>query len=167
PRRGQLTEQFAKGSERARVGHWVRTWRSSNRALIDHNCLVDLFYPANGPMGARFILGIMETSKQRASQNVVYQSGLAAAGNAGHTSETTERKRDGDVFQIVFRRPDQCEPAFGFVGRPRFGALLGNGNSRAAGKVIGSQRILRAQDIFEFTLRDNFAATRTRTGTKI
>ena len=44
---------------------------------------------------------------------------------------------------------------------------FGNGDARAAGKVICSQRILRAQEFFELSLRNEFSATRTRARAKI
>ena len=104
PRSRQLREQFANRTEGAGVGHWIRTGRPPNRALIDHDRLIDLFGAAQCAICARFLFRIVKTPEERAPQNVVHQRGFSAARNTGHTGETTKRESDVDVLQIIFGR---------------------------------------------------------------
>src|SRR5207247_4218521 len=90
PRCWQVTEQFADLCERAGVGHWIRTRRSANRALVDDDCFIDLFHSANRSISARFFPRIVKMPKQSAPQNVIQQGGFTAAGDTSYTSETAK-----------------------------------------------------------------------------
>src|SRR6478735_7269211 len=85
PRCGQLREQFAYRGERAGVCDRIRPRRPSDRALVDHNYLVDLFQTANRFVSARLIFRVIEMTEKGAPQNVIHQSRFAAAGNTSHT----------------------------------------------------------------------------------
>ena len=76
-------------------------------------------------------------------------------------------KRRVDVLQIVFGRADDRQPAGSFRVARGFGAICrlrpaacGIGMRDAAGKIIGRQRILRAQNFLERSLRHDLAAAR-------
>ena len=103
PRRGQLREQFANRRERAGVSDRIRARRAADRALVDHDRLVDLLEAAQRPMRARFVFRVIKMPEERAPQNVVDQRGFAAAGNAGHAGETAERERRRRCSSDCFR----------------------------------------------------------------
>src|SRR5882724_3633855 len=96
----KLCEQFANRCERTTVSDWIRSRRTPNRTLINHNSLVDLIDPAQTTKRPRLFLRIVEMTEQCSAQNIVHQSRFAAAGHTGHTNETTERKRCIDVLEI-------------------------------------------------------------------
>src|SRR5438270_252241 len=50
-------------------------------------------------------------AEQRAAQDVVNERRFAAARDSGDARETSERKADGHVFQIVFRSAANRQPA--------------------------------------------------------
>src|ERR1700693_4944960 len=94
----QLREQFANWAKRPGVGDWIGARRSANSALIDHDCLVDLFGAAQRPISAWFLFRIVKTTEQCAPQNIVDQRGFSASRNTGHAGETTERERGLDIL---------------------------------------------------------------------
>src|SRR5262249_12209639 len=55
-RRRQLREQITDRPERAGVSYRIRSRRPADRALIDHDCLVDLFDTAQHLISAWFFL---------------------------------------------------------------------------------------------------------------
>src|SRR2546430_12008200 len=141
PRSRQLREQFANRTEGARVGHWIRTGRPPNRALIDHDRLIDLFGPAQRAICARSLFRIVKTPEERAPQNVVHQRRLTAARNTGHTRETTKRESDIDVLQIIFGRAFHNQPAFFILAqlirsKTRLSPVFRNWNTQTAREVI-------------------------------
>src|SRR5205814_5564956 len=93
-RRGQLSKQFADWTECAGVGHRIGARGASNRALIDHDRLVDLFDAAQRLMRARFLLRIVKSSEEGAPEDVVDQRRFAASGHSSYASEQAQRKRD-------------------------------------------------------------------------
>ena len=129
PRRRQLAEQIADRREGAGVGDRIGARRPADGALVDHDRLVELFETAHRPIRSRLVFRIVKMPEKRAPQNIIDQSRFPAAGNAGHTGETAERKRDVDILQIVFRRADHRQPAVSsdwptLRGQSRLDALL-------------------------------------------
>ena len=105
-RRRQLREKFANGSERAGVGDRIRARRSSDRALIDHDRLVEMVEAAERAKRSRFFFRVVKMTKERAPQNVIDQRRFAAAGNAGHAGQAAERKRGGrSSFRLFSAAP--------------------------------------------------------------
>ena len=97
-RRWQLREQLPNRTKRAGISHRVRARRPADRALIDHDRLVDLFHPAQRLKRARLFFRIIKTPEQRAPQNVVDQRRFAAPGNSGHAGKAAERQCDLDAL---------------------------------------------------------------------
>src|ERR1043166_9865271 len=65
--RWQLREQLAYGRKRPSVRDGIQAGRSANRALVNHDCLVDLFHSSKAPICARFFFRIVETKTGRIS----------------------------------------------------------------------------------------------------
>src|ERR1700730_4333342 len=78
-RGGKLGKQFANRRERSSVSNRIRTRRATDRALIDHDRLVDLIEPAQRAIFSRFFFRVIKITEERTPQNVVDQSGFAAA----------------------------------------------------------------------------------------
>ena len=135
-RRWELTEQLAYRCEGARVGDRVRAGRAANRALIDHDRLIELVASMERAMLARLILGIVKMSEERTPQNVIDQSRFAAARYACHTGETTDRERGGHIFQVVLRGFRHRQPSVSGLAGSRRDALSWNRNACPAGKII-------------------------------
>src|SRR5205085_9141446 len=82
PRFRQHGIQVANVSEYSGVRGRIRSWRSSDRRLVDLDYLVDALHATDGFVLARVLSRVIQVARQRAIQDVVHQCGLPRAADA-------------------------------------------------------------------------------------
>src|SRR5208337_5337992 len=73
------------------VGRRVRAWRTADRALVDHDHLVDLGIEGDLLMGPGLLPGAVQLLHHALVERVVDECGLARAGDAGYDREEADR----------------------------------------------------------------------------
>ena len=102
---GQATEQIANIVPNLGVGGRIATGRATDRRLVDFNHLVDVLEPFQMVELAHRLFGVVEHSGKFTTQNLVHESALSGAGNAGNYGKgTVQRDFHVDVLQVVFGR---------------------------------------------------------------
>src|ERR1035437_4635311 len=159
---GQHGEEVANGRENLGVGGRVRARRAADGRLVDAHPLVDLLDAGDGVVRAGFLARAVDAFGQRPIENVVDQSALAAAADAGDQSHHAQRNTDRYVLQIVFSRAGDGEPLAG--QGPRMGALQHSG---CTGEITPGERLRPGHDLRRRALGNHLTAKPTGAGTEI
>lgn len=124
-----------------------------DRALVDHDRLVDELQPFDGGVFSRRKVLNLLVRVQRADQDAVDQGALSGTGDAGDAGEGAERNFGGYLFQIVvFGPPDhQFVSVSGFSFRRQF-------DFPSSGEEVGGQGAREAGDLLRGPPGDQFAA---------
>jgi hypothetical protein len=85
--------------------------RAPDGRLVNDNDFVQRFKSAQQPVFAGLLLGAVKLAEQGPPQNVIHQRALARTADARHHRERAQRNARVDVFQIVFRRAQDFQPA--------------------------------------------------------
>ena len=132
---GELGEPVADRREQVGVGGGIATRCAADRALVDIDDFIDLIEPIDAGVGGWHFARAHQFARDGFVQRVDHQRGFAAAGDAGDAGEHAQRKRRGDVAQIVGRGADHGEFAFRIDETP----LCRDRNATAARQVIAGQ----------------------------
>src|SRR5690606_28403641 len=104
PRGWQLGEEVPDRGKDPHVGRRVGARTATDGGLVDDDDLVEVLEALDGVVGSGLVLAPVEMAEEGAAQNVVDQSGLAAAGHAGHTDEPSQGDTQVDAPQVVLAR---------------------------------------------------------------
>ena len=109
---GQFGEEFANLVEDFDVGAGVGAGRSTDGRLVDRDELVEVFDSFDTLVSTRFVGSSMQSCPQGFGEDVVHQRAFSRSGNSGHADETSERKSDIDVLEVMVASSDdgQCFP---------------------------------------------------------
>ena len=88
--------ELADRREQPCVGGGVGARRSSDRALIDVDHLVEKTDALEGIVHTRLVFGVVELLGEASVERVGHQRALAGAGNTRHADELAEREAHGD-----------------------------------------------------------------------
>src|SRR6266542_1432158 len=98
-------EQPANRREQPGVCRGIRSWRATDRALVDVNDLVEVLESGDTIMSAGNGAGAEEVACERPVKDVLDERRLARPGYAGDRDEKPERYLDVDVAKVVLARP--------------------------------------------------------------
>ena len=165
-RRRQLREQFADRRKRAGVGDRIRARRSADRALVDHDRLVDLFDSAQRAIRARFLFRVVKARKSARRRMSSTKVDLPLPETPVTQVKQPSGNETSTFFKLFSAAPSSLiQPSSGLRS-----VLFAASESRIrerAGKIIGGQRIFRAQNVFELSLGHDFTTARSRARAKI
>src|SRR5690606_30157876 len=90
---GKLHEQGADIRKHARVGRWIGSCCTADRALVNLDHLIDILQPLDFLIGKGSLLRSEKMLVEYRIQRFGYQAGLAATGHACYHREGPQRKR--------------------------------------------------------------------------
>ena len=96
-----MSEHIPYQIENPGVGCGIASWSPADGRLIDLDDLVYALHAGQTPETPRHGLGMIEPPHQLALQGFVDERGFAAARDACHHRERTERDMDGHVLEVV------------------------------------------------------------------
>src|SRR4029453_10536177 len=108
---GELGEPFADWGEGAGIGGGIRARGAADRRLVDVDRLVELLDAFELVVLAGPLACAVELAGDRAVERLDEESGLAAAGHAGHRGEQAKGHVHGDVLEVVGAGAMHCEAA--------------------------------------------------------
>ena len=106
-----VREQLAHDVECADVTRRIRARGAADRALVDHDHVVDLLRAFEAVERARRFAGLALGLAQRLVQHVFDERGFARARHAGDAHQPAQRKLHVDVLEIVLRDAAQLDGA--------------------------------------------------------
>ena len=95
-------KQLTNRIKNTRVGGWVRTRSTPNRALVHVDHFVNCTETFNSAVSTRCIFTLMQVLHHCGQQNVSDECALAASRNTSHCNKATKRNLYIDVLQVVF-----------------------------------------------------------------
>src|SRR5690606_23872382 len=101
PRFDTLAEYRTDRVKRFDVGHRIAPRTAADRRLVDLFTVADPAHPQHAGVRQRRFAGLVQAALDGAVKRIVHERAFAAARDAGHQAEHTQRKRDVDVLQIV------------------------------------------------------------------
>ena len=140
------------------VGGWIGAGRASNRALVDHDHLVDRLQPPQFTQTLR--KGHFETQSVLKSrvQELIHQGALAAATHPGDGHQPTQGKLNRNVLEVVAVAIDQLERA-----RTALATFSRRWNRATATQVSAGERFTARHQIIETSLRHDVSPVDTGT----
>ena len=114
-RRGGV--EFSQQIENARERRRVRARGTPDRGLVDTDETFKVFQSVDACVLAGNALGAVDFARGGVPEDAVDERGFARAGNAANDGQRTDRKRDVEVFQIVFGGSAYGEKLFGLNAR--------------------------------------------------
>ena len=150
----KVREPFADWRERAGIGRWVRARRPADWLLIDVDDLVQQFDPVDPAVLAGQATCAVQLTGECPVKGIDDKGRFAAAGYTGHTGEHAQRKRRGDIVEVVF------DGAFYFelIALVRLTPLLGNLDLAHTGQILPGQTVGATQNIVRQTRGHDMAA---------
>ena len=120
-------EEFTNVGENPGIGRRIGTGRTSDRALIDADDLIDIAQALDGPDTSHFYLGPVEFPGQVRVEDFVDETALAGTRDARHTGQGPEGDLNVDVFEVVL--PGTLDPNLSSIAGASF---FGHGNLPSA-----------------------------------
>ncbi len=170
----------ANDVERTYIARRVRACRATDRALVDHDDVIDQFGAPQAIELSGCLRGLAAVLEQSGVQNILYEGGLAGARDARDADQTLQRQADINVLEVVLARALEFQPPvgdrlrnhlvrFGGVGQclPRTPAtecrhfVGGSDDGLAAAQVLARQRLGIAPNFLGAAEEDDLATALT------
>ena len=145
--------------ERLHIGDRIGARRTTDRALVDENDVVELAVAEDVVERRGTRRFEFHPSAQRRIERVFDERAFAGTADAGDDAERAERELDRDVLQIVAARAGEANPTvLGLAAHRR------HGRAASAREEVAGQAVRRFFDLGGRPLEDDFAAVASRAG---
>ena len=146
-------KQIADVVEEIRIGGRIGARCASDGTLVNGDDLVQIFHAVDPVMLAGMRLHAVELHAQLFIENLVDQTGFAAAGHAGDAGKGAQRNGHIDVFQVILPGAADGQPfAAALTAAGRYFDLL------FAAEILARQRIGMGHDLLGRTGRHHMTA---------
>src|SRR6185437_6048675 len=132
-RGGLRREESADGIEGADIARRIGAGGAADRALIDHDDIVDELRAGKSGELARGFGRLAVVFEECRVEHILDESGLSGAGDPRDTNQPLERYSNVDILEVVLAGATQLEPAVGTGFGHHFG---GSGADRGARALV-------------------------------
>ena len=106
---GQVDKQRADVGEDTRIGGRIRTWRATNRCLVDVDHLVDMLQTLDTVVGQWGLQRTVEMLGEDGVERLVDERRLTRAADARHNDKLAQGELDIDVLEVVAATANQTK----------------------------------------------------------
>ena len=156
PRFRRPREQLPERCEQAGVGRGIGAGRPADGFLVHGDDFVDLLDTEQRLVGPDPLLAVVKEVEQALVKDVVDQGTLSRPGDAGHGRHRPQRDAHFQLLEVVFRCPDDRQPA------PGLSSLFGYGDLFLSPKILRREGVRGLEDPAEIALGHFVAAVLAR-----
>ena len=154
-------EHLANQIEQTRIRRRIGTRRTADGRLVDGDNLIQLLLALDRVVRAGARVSAVQIARKRFIDDLVDKRRFAAAGNARHARQHTERKFHVHMLEVVGARAAHGQKPRGRAARLR------HGNKPPAAEILAGNRFRTGDNIVHRAAGHEMAAVRARSGADI